>query len=124
MGSIEGSKLYVIKKLPVNRQQKRIAEKEYQKINHYVLPTILAYHETEKKTDELKLIAQTEFLKHSHKANSGNIFVMVNKNFFEDNYPTKIQLKERIKPSLSERSSAIAIIAAVAVLIGLILFLR
>lgn len=99
--------IYIIKNNPINRQQKRIAQKELEKIQYYCLPIISAYLDSEDKTDSLRLFAKEQYFKNALIANKGNIYVFADLDFFNSHYPTKSQINKKIKPNKKAVYSAL-----------------
>lgn len=79
--------LYNIQYKPVNRQQKRIAEKEFDKINKVMMPIIYGYLSTCEESmgfenQEFKKACITKFIEAIPLAERGNEFIKVNRDFF------------------------------------------
>lgn len=124
MGVVIPHALYRIKYNPVNRKQKRMAQKEMDKIQKECWPVIFAYAETENKDDKLRLLARDEFIKRAKVANKGNIFVEANPFFFGEYFPTKDNIQQIIKPKKSQKYAGILIAAVIFILILLALLLK
>lgn len=116
--------IYVVIADPVNRQQKRIAQKEYEKIEKSCMPIVLTYLEEKVKTDDLRLWAKEEYIKWAKSANTGNKFIKADLKFFDKHFPTKEQIKEIIKPKKSQKYPAYAIVAIVLIITLLCFLLR
>lgn len=78
--------LYIIKVVPVNREQKRAAQKEYDEINRTILPFLFAY-ETDIYENQLK--ADDLFRKECAKVNRNKKYVEVNHEAFMLNTDSK-----------------------------------
>lgn len=117
MALIVPDNLYVIHCNPVNRHEKRAAQKEYEKIQYHVLPLVLTYLETENKTDELRLLARDEYIKRCKLANKGNTFVTADPFFFGRHFPTTEKIKQIIKPRRQASYAAIVISAIILLMI-------
>lgn len=124
MGLVIPHQLYRIKHNPVNRKQKRIAQKEMDKIQRECWPVIFAYAETKEKTDSLRLLARDKFIRHAKVANKGNIFVEANLFFFQEFFPTKENIEKIVKPRRSQKYAAFAIVAVILIIIALLLVLK
>lgn len=111
----------VILENPINRKEKRKAQKEYEKISHHVMPVVLAYLQEENKTDDLRKFAKDEYIKRCKPANTGNVFVMADPHFFDKHFPTKEQIDKIIKPRPMARISAFIIAGMLLLLVTLIL---
>lgn len=113
--------LYVVHHKPVNRQQKKIAQKELEKIQREVLSIVITYLEEENKTDELRLLAKEQYLRRVKVANKGNVFITADPYFFDTHFPTKSKIDQIIKPSKKASISAIILVSIISVVIALIL---
>lgn len=109
--------LYVLKYNPANRREKRIAQKEYAKIQKALLPIVFAYLQEENKTDALRLRAKEEYIKWIPKANSGNKFVLADPDFFNKHFPTKQRVKELITPPKKAINSGYIIAGIITLLV-------
>lgn len=113
--------LYIIHHKPSNRKERRIAQKEYEKIQKSVLPIVFAYVQEENKTDSLRLRAKEEYLKWLPKANNGNIFVQADPFFFEKHFPTEKKIAEIIKPPVRVKQAYWFLLAVLAVIVTAVL---
>lgn len=102
--------LYVVLREATNRREKRIAQKELEKIQKSLLPILFSYSQQENKTDSLRLKAKEEYIKWIPKANNGNIFIKADPFFFDKNFPTKKAMEEYIKPTKQVKKSAIILV--------------
>lgn len=107
----------VLLRNPVNRKQKRQAQKEYEKVMKYAGTVVYAYLDTEEKTDSLRLFAKEQYIKNVKIANEGNVFVRADANFFNDHFPTEEKIKEIISPSSNAKISALIIFLIIVVII-------
>lgn len=113
--------LYIVHHKPVNRQQRKIAQKELEKIQREVLSIVLSYLEEENKTDELRLLAKEHYLKRVKVANKGNNFITADPYFFDTHFPTKRKIDQITKPSKKASVSAIILVSLLSVIAALIL---
>lgn len=111
---------YIVHHNPVNRRQKKIAQKEFEKIQRELLPIVLIYLEEENKTDSLKLFAKEQYIKRITYANKGNIFVTADKRFFDKHFPTQNKIDSIVKPRKKALISAWVVIVLLS-LISLII---
>lgn len=117
--------LYSFKMVPLNRQQKRLAEKEYDKINKIMMPIIYGYLSTCEETmgydnQEFKKACMTSFVESIPRAEQGNRFIKVNKDFFAKFVPPfseRIQEVDENKYDNKQRIYAYIIIAIIVLLI-------
>lgn len=113
--------LYVVHHKPVNRQQKKIAQKELEKIQREVLSIVITYLKEENKTDELRLLAKEQYLRRVKVANRGNLFITADPYFFDTHFPTKRKIDQITKPSYKASVSAIILVSLISVIASLIL---
>lgn len=113
--------LYIIHHNPSNRKERRIAQKECEKIQKTVLPIVFAYMQSEHKTDSLRLRAKEEYIKWIPKANNGNIFVEADPMFFDRHFPTEKRIAEVIKPPVRVKQATYFLLAVLAIIVTAVL---
>lgn len=116
--------VYVLKRMPANRQQKRISQKELEKVQRICLPIVITFMEDEKKNDDTRKIAHDHFIKMCRQANRGNVYIFANDQFFDKHFPTKERLKEQITPPAKQKIPAYFIIAFLLIIAALCYFLK
>lgn len=110
--------LFDIRYRPINREQKRIAEKEYEQIKKVMVPIIYGYLATCEETmgfdnPDFKKACMTSFISSIPKAQAGNKIVFVNRDFFARFVPPfseTIQVVQEKKYSKRRKMIAIGII--------------
>lgn len=112
--------LYVFMKVPANRMEKRIAEKEMEKINKLMLPFFYSY---EKTTEEQRNLCNNSFVKECHRANIGNRFIQINPNSFMANTTTIEEELFSTNKINKTRQNAYLIIALILIIIAMSLLL-
>lgn len=114
--------IYVIHYKPSNRQEKRIAQKEYEKINKQLLPIVYTYLESDEKDDNLRLFAKDEYIRRCRIANEGNTFVTADPRFFDVHFPTQKRINKIIKPKRNAVYGAIIIAIIICYILGVFLY--
>lgn len=122
---IDTRALYNVVVKPVNRYQKRIAEKEFEKINKVMMPIIYGYLATCEESmgfenQEFKKLCITKFISAIPNAERGNNFIKVNRDFFARFIPPfseTLSVVETKKYENRQRIIAISIILFVVMML-------
>lgn len=84
------NKLYLVKKVPNNRADKRVMQKEVTHINKVILPIFQAYKETYTlASEEERQMANKVYIKECHRVNKNKKFVVANPTCFILNTTSK-----------------------------------